>query len=62
MVMLGFLLSLFGISALLFAYESMKETVQGIHDVEKKLGIPVFGIVPVMRSRVFGKKTIPLIP
>ena len=62
MVLLGFLLSLFGISALLFAYESMKETVQGIHDVEKKLGIPVFGIVPVMRSRVFGKKTIPLIP
>ena len=62
MVLLGFLLSLFGISALLFAYESMKETVQGIHDVEKKLGIPVFGIVPVMRSRVFGKKTIPLVP
>ncbi len=62
MVMLGFLLSLFGISALLFAYESMKETVQGIHDVEKKLGIPVFGIVPVMRSKIFGKKTMPLVP
>lgn len=62
MVLLGFLLSLFGISALLFAYESMKETVQGIHDVEKKLGIPVFGIVPVMRSKVFGKKTMPLVP
>ena len=62
MVLLGFLLSLFGISALLFAYESMKETVQGIHDVEKKLGIPVFGIVPVMRGKVFGKKTMPLVP
>ena len=62
MVLLGFLLSLFGISALLFAYESMKETVQGIHDVEKKLGIPVFGIVPVMRGKFFGKKTIPLVP
>jgi len=62
MVLLGFLLSLFGMSALMFAYESMKETVQGIHDVEKKLGIPVFGIVPVMRSKLFGKKTIPLIP
>ena len=61
-VMLGFLLSLFGISALFFAYESMKETVQGIHDVEKKLGIPVYGIVPVMRSGVFGKKTQPLVP
>lgn len=62
MVLLGFLLSLFGISSLLFAYESMKETVQGIHDVEKKLGIPVFGIVPVVRSGMFGKKTIPLVP
>ena len=62
MVMLGFLLSLFGISSLLFVYESMKETVQGIHDVEKKLGIPVFGIVPVIRGGLFGKKTVPLIP
>lgn len=62
MVLLGFLLSLFGISALLFAYESMKETVQGIHDVEKKLGIPVFGIVPVMRGKFFGKKAAPLVP
>ena len=62
MVLLGFLLSLFGVSALLFAYESMKETVQGIHDVEKKLGIPVFGIVPVMRGKLFGKKTVPLVP
>ncbi|OED36861.1 hypothetical protein AB833_25990 [Chromatiales bacterium (ex Bugula neritina AB1)] len=62
MVMLGFLLSLFGISSLLFAYESMKETVQGINDVEKKLGIPVFGIVPVIKSSLFGRKTVPLIP
>ncbi len=62
MVLLGFLLSLFGISALLFAYESMKETVQGIHDVEKKLGIPVFGIVPVIKGGMFGRKTIPLVP
>ena len=62
MVLLGFLLSLFGISALFFAYESMKETVQGIHDVEKKLAIPVFGIVPVMRGKLFGKKPIPLVP
>ncbi len=62
MVMLGFLLSLFGISAILFAYESMKETVQGINDVEKKLGIPVFGIVPVVKGGLFGKKTVPLIP
>ena len=62
MVLLGFLLSLFGMSALLFAYESMKETVQGIHDVEKKLGIPVFGIVPVMRGGLFGKKAVPLVP
>ena len=62
MVLLGFLLSLFGMSALFFAYESMKETVQGIHDVEKKLGLPVFGIVPVMRGGMFGKKTTPLVP
>ncbi len=62
MVLLGFLLSLFGMSAMFFVYESMKETVQGIHDVEKKLGIPVFGIVPVMRGRFFGKKTAPLVP
>ncbi len=62
MVLLGFLLSLFGMSALFFAYESMKETVQGIHDVEKKLGIPVFGIVPVMRNGLFGKKSVPLVP
>lgn len=62
MVLLGFLLSLFGISALLFAYESMKETVQGIQDVEKKLGIPVFGIVPIIRSGLMNKKSIPLVP
>lgn len=61
-VLLGFLMSLFGISALLFVYESMKETVQGIQDVEKKIGIPVFGIVPVIKSGFIGKKSLPLIP
>ncbi|MEM7256204.1 MAG: polysaccharide biosynthesis tyrosine autokinase [Pseudomonadota bacterium] len=62
-VLLGFLASLFGISALLFTYESMKETVQGIQDVEKKLGIPVFGIVPVIRTGLMQKKkSIPLVP
>ena len=62
MVLLGFLLSLFGVSALLFAYESMKETIQGIQDVEKNLGIPVFGIVPIVRSGLMSKKSIPLVP
>jgi len=54
MVLLGFLVSLFGVSLLLYAFESMKETVQGIQDVEKKLGIPVFGIVPVIRGGLLG--------
>ena len=62
LVMLGFLLSLAGASALFFVLESMKETVRGIADVEKKLGIPVFGIVPVIRGGLFGKKAIPLVP
>lgn len=60
--LLSFLASLFGISALFFVLESMRETVQGVADVEKKLGIPVFGIVPVVRSGLFSKKSIPLIP
>lgn len=62
LVMLGFLLSLFSISAILYAFENMKETVRGIQDVEKKLGIPVFGIVPVLRNGLMGKRSIPLVP
>ena len=62
LVLLGFLLSLAGASTLFFMRESMKETVRGIADVEKKLGIPVFGIVPVIRGGLFGKKSIPLVP
>ncbi len=62
LVLLGFLFSLAGISTLFFILEGMKETVKGIADVEKKLGIPVFGIVPVIRSGLFAKKSIPLIP
>jgi len=61
-VLLGFLVSLLGACTLFFIYESMKETVQGIHDVEKKLGIPVFGIVPVVRAGRFAKKSAPLVP
>ena len=62
LVLLGFLLSLAAISTLFFIVEGMKETVKGIADVEKKLGIPVFGIVPVIRGGMFGKKSIPLVP
>ncbi len=62
LVLLGFLLSILGASTLFFVLESMKETVRGIADVEKKLGIPVFGIVPVIRGGLFGKKSIPLVP
>lgn len=62
LVLLGFLLSMAGASTLFFILESMKETVRGIADVEKKLGIPVFGIVPVIRGGLFGKKSIPLVP
>jgi capsular exopolysaccharide synthesis family protein len=62
MVLLGFLLSLFGASALAFIYEEMKETVRGIQDVEKRLGLSVFGIVPMIKSGMFGRKSAPLIP
>ena len=62
MVLLGFLLSLFGASALAFVYEEMKETVRGIQDVEKRLGLSVFGIVPMIKSGMFGRKSAPLIP
>jgi len=62
LVLLGFLLSMAAASTLFFLLESMKETVRGIADVEKKLGIPVFGIVPVIRGGLFGKKSIPLVP
>ena len=61
-ILLSFLVSLFSISALFFVLESMRETVQGVADVEKKLGIPVFGIVPVIRSGLFGKRSTPLVP
>jgi len=62
LVLLGFLLSLTGVSTLFFVLEGMKETVSGIADVEKALGVPVFGIVPVVRGGMFGKKSIPLVP
>ena len=62
MVLLGFLLSLGAVSALFFVLESMRETVGGVADIEKKLGIPVLGIVPVIREGWFAKKPMPLVP
>lgn len=60
--MLGFLLSLVGISVLLCAYEAQKETARGVNAIEKKLGIPVLGIVPTINNRGFQRSAVPLIP
>jgi capsular exopolysaccharide synthesis family protein len=62
--MLGFLLSLVGISVLLCAYEAQKETARGVNAFEKKLGIPVLGIIPTVKGhgRSFQRSTTPLIP
>ena len=40
-----------GASGLVFAMEDFKDTIQGVHDVESKLGVPVVGVVPLVRGR-----------
>lgn len=60
--MLGFILSLTGISVLLCAYETQKETARGVNTFEKKLGISVLGIIPAVKNGRFGRRALPLIP
>jgi capsular exopolysaccharide synthesis family protein len=61
-ILLGFLLGVGGVTALVFVFESLRETIQGVNDVEKKLGLQVFGVVPLIKGGLFGGKSAPLIP
>ncbi len=62
MVLLAFLLSSGGMIFLTYMFEGLKESVQGINDIEKKLKLPVFGILPTVKGRFFSDKSVPLIP
>ena len=62
MVMLAFLLSGGGMIFLTYLFEGLKESVQGINDIEKKLKLPVFGILPTVKGGLFGDRKVPLIP
>ncbi len=46
-----------------FLYEQMDETIKGTNDVEKKLGIKMLGILPLINKGITGKKrSLPLNP
>jgi len=45
-----FTLTTLAASGLVFALEDFKDTIQGIHDVETKLGLNVLGVVPALRG------------
>ena len=46
-----------------FLYEQMDDTVKSAEDVEKKLGVPMLGILPLIKGSLFGgKKSLPLNP
>lgn len=61
-LLLSIMSSLGGLTLLVFLYEGMKDTVQGVNDIEKKLQLPVFGILPVVKTSSFGRKSVPLVP
>ena len=62
MVLLAFVLSGVAMIFLTYLMEGLKESVQGINDIEKKLKLPVFGILPTVKGGLFGGRTVPLIP
>lgn len=46
-----------------FLYEQMDDTVKGTHDVEGKLGMPLLGIFPIIKSGLFKRQSnLPLNP
>ena len=46
-----------------FLYEQMDDTVKSAEDVEKKLGVRMLGILPLIKGGMFsGKKSLPLNP
>ena len=62
MVLLAFVLSGGVMVLITFLAEMFRESVQGINDIEKKLKLPVFGILPTVKSGFFRGKHVPLIP
>ncbi len=62
MVLLAFLLSVGVMVLITFLIEMLSESVQGINDIEKKLKLPVFGILPMVKSGFFRGKNVPLLP
>lgn len=46
-----------------FLYEQMDDTISSTADIEKKLGLPLLGILPLIRSGILGRKqALPLNP
>lgn len=39
-----------------FLYEQMDDTIKGTSDVERKLGVTLLGILPLIKTGVFGKR------
>jgi len=54
----------FGLSVIMaFIYEQSDDTVRSASDVEKKLGVPMLGLLPLIKSGILGKKSdLPLNP
>ena len=59
----GFLLSLFAASIIALYVERRRDTVQGVSDLARRIGLPVLGIVPVLSGRrTKGGKSKPVVP
>ena len=52
-----FALGLIALSMFALSLEEYKDTIQGIHDVERKLKLGVLGVVPKVRSKTIWKKS-----
>jgi succinoglycan biosynthesis transport protein ExoP len=48
---------------LAFLYEQMDDTVKGTNDIEKKIGLKLLGILPLVKTGIFsGRRKLPLSP
>lgn len=63
LVLLGLLLSLLASSLIALFIERKRDTVQGVSDIMKRIGLPVLGVVPVLSSRRSkGGRSQPVVP
>ncbi len=62
-VALAFLAGLIGSVLVAFLREQMDDTVKGTEEIESRVGVPLVGIIPLIKAGILGrKKKIPLSP